>query len=230
MNGIIYLAWGQESIDLAVISSKTVKEFGYATCLITSDTYSSKEFDLIIQKELPYDGLGKKALMYDLAPFDVNLYLDTDTFAYWNLDYGFKQAEQHGIALCIAPSPCLYYQYLIHAKQEISKDIVQYNSGVIFFKKQDSVKTVFDRWKKLVVETKANWDQHLFSYAFHLEKFNPFVLPTNWNYRPQKGTGPMNGYVRILHCKASEMEGLDQVKTKIQEYNNGKQKQCFSYK
>jgi len=230
MNGIIYLAWGQESIDSALISCKTAKQFGYATCLVTPDDYSSKEFDFVIHKDIPFEGLAKKAMMYDVAPFEVNLFLDTDTFVCHNLDYGFKQAEQHGIALCIAPSPCLYYQYLIHAKQEISKDIVQYNSGVIFFKKSDPVQTIFNRWKRLVVKTNANWDQHLFSYSLHLEKFNPFVLPVNWNYRPQKGTGPMNGYVRVLHCKDSELEDLDLVRTKIEEYNNGKQKQCFSYK
>jgi len=221
LDGIVYLAWGEKDIQFAEESSASVKALGYNTCLVTPDAYSSKEFNLIIRKDLDISsGLARKALMYDVAPFDTNLFLDNDTLAFDDLEFGFRQADRWHICVCIAPSPCLSYSWRIHAKEEgMSLDYIQYNSGVVFFKKSNEAQKVFDRWKSMVIETEAKWDQHLFSYAFHREQFNPFVLPVNWNYRPQKGIVPVNGPIRILHCKEDEIEDRSRFVDAIQKHN-----------
>jgi hypothetical protein len=159
--------------------------------------------------------------MYDVSPFDVNLFLDDDTLVFHDLDFGFQQANKHGICVCIAPRPCLFYDWKIRAKNDsISLDLIQYNSGVIFFKKERRTKKVFDRWRLMVTEMKASWDQHLFSYAFYCEHYNPFVLPPNWNFRPQKGAIPLNGPIRILHCRQEEIKDRNKLIVAIKKHNN----------
>ena len=148
----------------------------------------------IIKVEAPSgdaSSLNKKAAMLDLSPFDETLFLDLDTVVLGRLDFGFEKAAQYGIALAICEAPWgRRYPKIFHGDQ------IEYNTGVIFFTKQ--VKAVFDQWKVLadsidssilhvqngkIVTMPAN-DQGSFALAIEKTKFNPFVLPLNWNFRP----------------------------------------------
>jgi len=148
----------------------------------------------IIKVEAPngdFNSLNKKAEMLDLSPFDETLFLDLDTVVLGRLDFGFEKAAQHGIALAICETPWgRRYPKIFQGDQ------IEYNTGVIFFTKHAQI--VFDRWKILagsidssilhvqngqVAIMPAN-DQGSFALAVDKEKFNPFVLPLNWNFRP----------------------------------------------
>lgn len=134
-----------------------------------------------------------KARMYDTSPFDETLYLDCDTIVLGDLSFGFEKAEKHGLAcsICEAPWAARYHK-------SIQGDIVEYNTGVMFFRKGDAVKPLFDEWKRLapitdssikfvmtgVIMTMRENDQGSFALAVHNTGFNPCVLPLNWNYRP----------------------------------------------
>jgi len=135
--------------------------------------------------------LNKKVAMLDLSPFDETLYLDIDTVVLGRLDFGFEKAAQHGIAIAICESPWgrRYHQIF-------QGDQIEYNTGVIFFTRQSKV--VFDQWQIFSgsvdssiifhnngkISTVPANDQGSFALAIEKTKFNPFVLPLNWNFRP----------------------------------------------
>jgi len=180
--GILSIYWGDES-KLPIERLKT----------------SVKKFhpDLpheIIKVEAPSgdpSSLNQKAAMLDLSPFDETLFLDLDTVVLGNLDFGFQKATQFGLALsiCEAPWGKRYPKIFIG-------DEIEYNTGVIFFTK--TAKIVFDSWKELAatidssilgvdergIYTMPANDQGSFALAVEQTGLNPFILPLNWNFRP----------------------------------------------
>ena len=136
--------------------------------------------------------LNKKATMLDLSPFEETLFLDLDTVVMGNLDYGFEKAKTFGLALSICEVP-----WAKRYPKIFTGDEIEYNTGVIFFTKK--AKPVFDKWKELALTidssiygvneqglyiSPAN-DQGSFALAIVQTGFNPFVLPLNWNFRPE---------------------------------------------
>ncbi len=163
-----------------------------------------------------------KSHMYDLSPFDQTLFLDADTTVLGNLDYGFLQAAQHGIACCINANPWSRRYY----KLEQHPDAVEYSSGVVFFDKTcRGVKEVFKRWNGLDgTDTTCSYfhasdglkqapynDQALFTLAMDQEKFNPFVLSMNWNIYP-KWQKHFWGPIKIWH-------GYDDISPAVMQWN-----------
>lgn len=158
-----------------------------------------------VHPELPYhverlpDGstLLDKAKMYDLSPFEETLFLDADTVVLDRLDMGFRKARVHGMALCICECPyARRFEGLKH-----HGDIVEYNTGAIWFDKLSrTVADVFHRWnlQSRLLDGRLTFmlngvptlmplnDQASFALAVDRLDFvfNPFVLPMNWNFRP----------------------------------------------
>ena len=135
--------------------------------------------------------------MYADSPFDTTLFLDTDTEVLGDLSYGFRQAEKHGMAITIdhACKAKRWYQH-DHIPHD---DIVEYNTGVIFFTKNEQNARLFQEWESLV-KTRGN-DQPTFALAADCVNLNPFVLPDHiWNYRVYSADR-MFGAVKIWHTK-----------------------------
>lgn len=181
--GILSIYWGDESRLPIERLKASVKKF-----------HPSLPHE-IIKLDAPsgdLKSLNKKAEIFDLSPFDETLFLDLDTVVLGNLDFGFKKANQFGLALAICEAPWGKRYSKIFVGDEI-----EYNTGVIFFTK--SANAVFEKWKELALTVDSSIlavnDQGLFvspandqgSFALAIEKtgFNPFVLPLNWNFRPQ---------------------------------------------
>lgn len=136
--------------------------------------------------------LIQKAAMLDLSPFDETLFLDLDTVVLGNLDFGFHKASQFGLALSICEAP-----WGKRYRNVFTGDEIEYNTGVIFFTKV--AKAVFDKWKELAATIDSSIigvndegiykmavnDQGSFALAIVQTGFNPFILPLNWNFRPQ---------------------------------------------
>jgi lipopolysaccharide biosynthesis glycosyltransferase len=138
------------------------------------------------------------------SPFDVTLHLDADTVILGNLDFAFAAAEKHGLACCISEHPWLRRYGKEHG------DLIEYNAGVIFFSK--AAKPVIDRWREESYKPQPESrfmdgsshvtlppdDQFGFSKAIADEGCNPYVLPQNYNYRPDF-MGTMFTPIKIWH-------------------------------
>ena len=150
-----------------------------------------------------YRGLLEKGRMNDFSPFEETLYLDADTTVMGRLDYGFEQAGRFGLACthCVCPWARRY------AKIPQRADTVEYSTGVMFWVKE-KMQRLFDEWKRVTplldstiyfykegkVMQAPYGDQGAFSAVVEGMGFNPFVLPGNWNFVPQRQTwffGPL---------------------------------------
>ncbi len=148
-----------------------------------------------------------KAQMFDLSPFDQTLYLDADTVVLGKLDAGFEKAHDHGVAITINANPWA----LRYAALRGHGDVVEYDTGVVFFSRQQQAAMVFDAWRggndldssshfraaEGICRMPVN-DQCAFAAAVHATKFNPFILPVNWNFHP-RWQKTIFGPVKVWH-------------------------------
>jgi len=147
-----------------------------------------------------------KAAMASLSPFEKTLYLDADTIVMGPLDYGFEKATQFGLACCICECP--WAQRYGGLRQ--MEGLIEYNTGVLFF--TGDANPVMSMWERLarvvdsstryvdngVEKTMEHNDQGAFARAVEITRFNPYVLPLNWNFRPRWHRS-FFGPIRIWH-------------------------------
>jgi hypothetical protein len=168
-----------------------------------------------------------KAKMLDLSPFDETLFLDADTVVMGDLNYGFQQAQRFGVSLCININPwARRYAGLVDAGET-----TEYDTGVIFFdKRQAAVQELFQAWKDNcdldssvrflgpdgIAQMAVN-DQCSFAHAVASQRFNPWILPVNYNVHP-RWQKTIFGPIRILHDYKEVPSGLEKWNEDQSEY------------
>jgi hypothetical protein len=200
--GVLYLKWGDRADAVVQRSVASVQRF-------------HPELDV---KIIELDGdatLLDKSLMFDLSPFDETLFLDADTVVMGRLDFGFEKSVKHGIACCICECPWA------RRFGGLSGDIVEYNTGVLFFTRQ--AKAIFEGWKhhSNAIDSSLTFridqtrrgvmpcnDQAGFAKAVDDLGIIPFILPMNWNLRP-KWQSSFFGPVKIWHDYDEPPAGFD---------------------
>ena len=176
--GAVYVVWGK--VD------KTILDRSIASL-------KAHHPDLPVHIEhLPDEAtLLDKARLLDFTPFEETLFLDMDTVVMGNLDFGFRKGREVGLALCICECPWA------RRYGGLTGDLVEYNTGVMFF--TNKAKPVFDAWTGLVAHVESSIvfqaggeyvkmplnDQAGFAKAIDDTGFVPYVLPLNWNFRPR---------------------------------------------
>jgi hypothetical protein len=192
--GVLYVYWGGSSQERVLERS------------VQSLFEHHPELPVQIEK-LP-DGatLLDKSRMFELSRFEETLFLDIDTVVLGNLAFGFEKAARHGIACAI--NECPWARRCTGLMGE--GDIIEYNTGVLFFTKK--AKAVFDAWRghaaivdssiRHIVEGRIGvdpvGDQASFAKAVDQIGYSPFVLPLNWNFRPKWHLSYF-GPIRIWH-------------------------------
>jgi hypothetical protein len=182
--GVMYMVWGHDD--------KTERALD-----------RSKKSVNTVHPELPIEvirldaddsikGLLEKARMFERSPFRETLFLDADTVVLGRLDFGFRKAQEYGLACCICECPWA------RRYTGIEGETIEYNTGVMFFGKK--AKPVFDSWTRLAPKLDSSMifsntlgqlmrmpynDQCSFAAAVEATQFQPFVLPLNWNFRPR---------------------------------------------
>jgi len=164
--------------------------------------------ELPVQIEKLADGatLLDKARMFELSRFEETLFLDIDTVVLGNLTFAFEKAMRHGIACAINECPWARRCTGLSA----DGDIVEYNTGVLFFTR--AAEAVFAAWRRYaaVVDSSIRHisqgrvgvdpagDQASFAKAVDQTGFPLFALPLNWNFRPRWQLSYF-GPIRIWH-------------------------------
>jgi hypothetical protein len=195
--GVLYIIWGDAGRRLMERSLASLRTFHPELPVHVHSLPDDLD---------PMRGLLEKSRMMDLSPFETTLFLDADTVVMGGLDFGFAQAERFGSAAAICECPW--------AKRYagVSTEIVEYNTGVIFFNPR--VKPLFDRWRALsqtLDSTSFNIapghdgvscmpfnDQASFAQAVDDTGMLPAVLPLNWNFRP-RWQNSYFGPIKIWH-------------------------------
>ncbi|XVJ60603.1 MAG: hypothetical protein HEQ23_14910 [Tepidisphaera sp.] len=215
--GVLYVIWNR---------GKSKKHDGAMQRSINSLYTVHPELGIHIH-ELPSNAkLLDKARMYDWSPFEETLYLDIDTVVMDRLDYGFEKAAKHhvAVAICEAPFARRYHKM-------IAGDMVEYNTGVIFWKKGPEAEKLFREWERLAVEEDSSHefpvsatqtaiadcnDQASFAKAVDNLGFLPFILPNNWNFRApwtRQFYGPLKVWHDYSEIPAHAKAASDKMKT-----------------
>ncbi|MBS0192107.1 MAG: hypothetical protein U0573_13860 [Phycisphaerales bacterium] len=176
--GVLYITWGERAEKVLGRSIESLRRF---------------HPDLPVEvRRLPGESTFlNKVDMFEFSPFEETLYLDADTVVLDKLDFAFEKAAAHGLACSICECPWA------RRYDGILGDMVEYNSGVLFFSRKAA--PVFEHWKKVIKTVGAstrvrqgnqvlvapNNDQASFAVAVDETRFVPFVLPCNWNFRPR---------------------------------------------
>ena len=175
--GALYIVWGDAQDVLLARSRASLRAV-------------HPDLDVEVVRMNDNATLLDKSRMCDLSPFDETVFLDADTVVLSDLSFGFDMAQRHSLACCVCECPWA------RRYPSIDGDAVEYNTGVMFFTK--AARSVFDQWSKWndVIDSSITWtdggtkkrmpynDQAGFARAVSSLEFNPFVLPTNWNFRP----------------------------------------------
>lgn len=182
--GVLYMVWGgTDKIERALERSRNSLRAIHPELPI--EVVRSETSD-------PFKGLLEKAQMFERSPFRETLFLDADTVVLDRLDFGFQRARQFGIACCICECPWA------RRYGGVQGDIIEYNTGVLFFSEKS--KPLFDRWASVASQIDSSMiflgprgqrltmpynDQCSFAVSVEELTISPFVLPLNWNFRPQ---------------------------------------------
>jgi hypothetical protein len=209
--GVVYIVWGKgknKKIDESLRRS-------------IQSVYKVHPGIGITVRELPEGAnLLDKARVYELSPYEQTLYLDTDTEVLDNLEFGFDMADRHGVAVSICECP-----YARRYEKSIGGDVVEYNTGVIFFTKGEKSEPVMRAWEALAksIDSSVRFytaagegtmplnDQASFARAVADLKFNPYTLPYNWNLRP--------GYHKVFFGPVKVWHDYGPVPKELREFN-----------
>lgn len=186
--GVLYIVW-KGSIDFAPALDRS----------IASLKRWHPGLEIHVQQMALGSNLLCKAGMHELSPFDETLFLDADTVVLGNLDFGFEKARQHGMAVTICNNPWARR----YAGLRNHGDLIEYDTGVIFFRKNFRwVDKFFTDWQSHAgthdssshfrtadgIRGASINDQCSFAAAMNDANRTgnlPFVLPVNWNVHPR---------------------------------------------
>lgn len=212
---IVFLSWGERYVGEVLRCIERSKLPNYPIILITDQQTPLPPSNLrVVRVDFALKGLLRKSELARHLPeeFDSYLFLDSDTIVLDDISLGFEMAEAHGIAM--APAPHYNLEAFWGFGNVMDRELVarrgqlQYNTGVIFFRRTPEVWAVFDQWQALAVKhaSVAN-DQPFLSLAMYQLSFNPYTLSPSYNIR---GLGELiSGSVRIWHSHGALPDGLN---------------------
>lgn len=179
--GVLYLVWGEAAREEMRRSIASLDRFGLVYRVMELDAGSK---------------LTAKSGMYRLSPFDETLFLDTDTVLLEDPVFGFEMAERHGVAMAIEPDCWAHRQWAEASPKKVTRDIPEYNTGVVFFTRDFRTELLFNKWSEIAGDY-GDADQWSFAQAVYETGFNPFILPSNWNFRDSVLYGP----IKVWHAR-----------------------------
>ena len=189
--GFVYLVYDREDIlDYQEISKNKVKDSGYEVCLISNFTVDDRKYkyDHYKKVNLPFGNNKNIAFLLDYTPFDITFYIDADVHLFGDPSFAIEKCKAHEICLTHSPMYDLHYRSTI--KNELKdvvqnrSDLIEYQAGWILFKKGVAASKLFDEYKKIAYKyPEVTFSQQIFSLAVENSGINPFILPSNWNYR-----------------------------------------------
>jgi hypothetical protein len=213
--GIIYISFGPNSLEAAKESIASIRRLGIEYPIISVGTYPipGTEFhewkDGNIWGDHPWRGhrflAGKvKPFLYKYTTYKYNLYLDADTEAIENFDFGFKYLEEYDV--CVAddtrrPLEMTYVNIKTEPEWDWAREerdftikyldqdnTIMINSGIIFFRLSQGAKNFFDNWYAEWLRW-AQWDEQmaLLRAEHNCTDTKILRLPSHWNeHNPDK--------------------------------------------
>jgi hypothetical protein len=210
--GIIYMSFGGKAARGVMGSIASLRKLGLDIPVVVVGNVPVEGADFIEWKgQTPFAATEKKnfqfragrvkPFLYDYSPFDYTLYIDADTEYLRDITPGFQALEDADIA--IAEEKLLISKLYNKAQagweinikeqkqtlREIGKDERFLNSGVIFFRKSEATRQLFEAWGREWLRYQQ-WDEQLaLVRAIHQSKELKLKrLSTDWNHPQRNGS------------------------------------------
>jgi hypothetical protein len=205
--GVVYIVFGQKALNEVSASIESLRKFhDYPIATVGNVEVPGTTF-IEWNGESPYDTdaihnfqfkAGRvKPSLYKLSPFDLTLYLDCDTRILQDISFGFQLLEKWDMLIAKHPNQTIAQLYnkpragWFHNIKERNSTIQEWdgngevpywNSGVIFWKKCDNIKWVFETWRTEWLRY-CQWDeQQALMRAVYNNPCKILVLPESWNH------------------------------------------------
>lgn len=195
--GFVYVATGKTYVDEAADSARSVRKFHREPiCLITNEPVSHPEFDQVIVKPELRNDVSSKLAMAE-APFEMYLFLDSDTLIAAPLDEIWQLLEAFDVAV---PASLGGYHYTLPG---VSPAFREPSTNVIGFRRSPTLDEFFKLWKKYFdayeTEMGREWDQRSFRHAaYETRALRLCFLGDEWSLSPYPGAALCRD-VRIFH-------------------------------
>ncbi|MEH1842037.1 MAG: hypothetical protein V7L20_25725 [Nostoc sp.] len=165
-----------------------------------------------------------KLALYTASEFDKTIYLDSDICLLSDLNDVFEHLDEYDLLLTEDVQPSIVKATnLLRGKQEdllpnvlqilqsiglpLQADSVQYNSGLIAFRKTEVNKVFFDKFQSYFEIVKNNQeklllkDQGAFASAIASVRPNMKILPPTYNYLSKwEDAYNIQDKIKVLHC------------------------------
>ena len=201
--GFIYIANTEKFKSEALKSSKSLKRFtSYPICILLTNDLIDDEInetfdDVIVNSELKNYTYFSKVIGMMNTPYDRTVFLDSDTFVCSDLDDLFDLLDYFDFSTTIEQK-----KHTSKLNNLSLKNIFpEFNTGVIVFKKNKIMKSIFDDWLSISLESNIKMDMPFFREAVikNIDKVNFSILPDEYNLHGFSTFLIIYGEVKVIH-------------------------------
>jgi len=204
--GFLYIATGEEFIEEARLSAKTIEKHHPDTpiCLMTDSETTASVFDKIHVLDDPAYGFADQILHLDETPFDRTVYLDTDIYADDSVYDLFEVLDQFDVALAHSQTREAW------PVPGIPETFPEYNSGVMAYKPTENFQDFLSWWNDIYFSEKSQEktmrNQPSLRKALYESELRIATLPPEYNCRFWY-PGYVIGKVKLFHGRLRSVEG-----------------------
>lgn len=184
--GALYIAFGDQFMKELRFSAESVKKYNPDLHITV---FTDKEFECEFVddvKIVTVRHLRPKIDYIKFSPYEESLFLDTDTIINHSLDdlYGILQKYDMALVHDLARKR-KKFKDTIPEYGEIPYSFSEINTGVIAFRNNERVKSLFDQWRVNFYKyyNVVPWDQPSFRISAWKSDVTMYVLPPEYNCR-----------------------------------------------
>jgi hypothetical protein len=211
--GVVYVATSQATLAEASESLRRLQASnpGLPSCVMTDQRIDGPHaWTNVIRLQDTIQVSGDKINMRH-SPWDLTLFLDSDTSVYSPLEPVFALLEKFDFAAVQSSSG---YHYDL---PDTPSTFPEFNSGVIAFRNSRAVQSFFDLWKQYYDEDHARssdrvWDQKSLRRSLFLSGLRIASLPPEYNFMP---TTPGFAMTPIHIAHGRDFSQIDRMKQRL---------------
>lgn len=202
-SGYLYVANKRKFLNEAKISAQSIRQHStLPIAIVCTQELATPEvidfFDeVVINDDLNNYLYLSKILGMQNSPFDNTIFLDSDTFVCTDISNLFELSNLVDIATTIE---CKIHTAVL-ANIEYKNIIPEFNSGVIFFKRNLQTEKLFSDWLQICTDLNIKIDMPGLREAI-LKNFKDIkfvILPEEYNSHGYKSMLMLNGEVKVIH-------------------------------
>lgn len=218
--GVIYVVIGERFVDEALRSVASLKERspGLPVTFFTNQAVTSPLVDQVIELETSGYHPTLKPRCMARSTYERTLFLDTDTYVCGDLRGMFAVLDRFDVAAAHAniAVPGSARAILPDVVAQVPEAFIQYNSGMILFRRSPHVSEFLESWAALIERNERiahergarhRRDQTALREALYLSPLQICTLPREYNCRYHY-LGFLVDEVKILHGRRDNPEGV----------------------